>query len=514
MLLELHDLSRSLLRAGVSVGQTDNHLVPYRKQAAFQVCLKADGQVAGVHPMTPDALAQLRKYEVSKGGLRESAAGFNIACLFRPKQGEDENAYGKEVVAFQKALKNQAIRKREERAARLEQLLQRSVPNWEERGKAVDKCLAAASQVLLRRLTGVPDSGPLSGFCELLRRSMKLSAERLREALFDAARRAIEDANPNAASEQFLQLLVADKAMAVVLELAEAEQRGPINNALVWASINQHLLANGNEASPLLATNDTERDVFGGPLSDVNAKMPEVKLRRLGLVKLRSLAKSASCQERYGLIESATCPVGKEARDEMDTALRWISETDRQDMTWTDVSDSCGFDKKSTLLFAYPDKLPDLTERLSGFFARPAQEGLVLEKRYEEFARSVTERLRGLSKSDPGTLIRVFVLLKADTARTKLLCSRQYTVERVIAAAAEWQEAARNLPPIFIRQFTEVRGQTCWHAPLVPFPAEVVRCVNTAWQRSATHAEQVPGIDIGSGLSDCPIRGDFHKSLG
>ena len=69
MLLELRDLSRSRA-VGVSQVRTDNDLAPYWKQAAFQVCLTADGQVAGVHPMTPDALAQLRKYEVSKGGLR------------------------------------------------------------------------------------------------------------------------------------------------------------------------------------------------------------------------------------------------------------------------------------------------------------------------------------------------------------------------------------------------------------------------------------------------------------
>ena len=132
--------------------------------------------------------------------------------------------------------------------------------------------------------------------------------------LFDAARRAIEEVIPNSSSEQFLQLLFADKAMAVVLELAEAQQRSPINNAVIWSSINQQSLATGNETASPPPTNDGERDVFGGPLSDVKAKMPEVKLPRTGLVKLRSLAEERAAKERYGLTEWATCPVGRSPR--------------------------------------------------------------------------------------------------------------------------------------------------------------------------------------------------------
>src|SRR5207237_7196050 len=106
---------------------------------------------------------------------------------------------------------------------------------------------------------------------------------------------------------------------------------------------------------------------------------------------------------------------------------------------WADVSDSCGFDKPA-LLLAYPDTLPALAEQLSSFFARPARDGVLDAKRYEEYARAVAERLRGLVREEPRTLVRVFVLAKADQARTKLLCSRQFTVERVLAAAREWQE--------------------------------------------------------------------------
>src|SRR3954471_16633435 len=104
MLLELRQLSDSLKAAGVTPGRSDDHLVAYPNRPAFEVTLDADGTVAGVRPLERERVTRLRKYECSKGGMRESAPGFNVPPLLGPKEGEEE-AYREEVTALLRALK-------------------------------------------------------------------------------------------------------------------------------------------------------------------------------------------------------------------------------------------------------------------------------------------------------------------------------------------------------------------------------------------------------------------------
>jgi hypothetical protein len=498
MLLELHDLGLSLQRAGVPLALTDDRLVPYPKRLTFQADLDADGLVAAVRPLAPERVARLRKYECSKGGRRESTPGFNIEPLFRPKPGEDEKVFRGEVSAFQKALRTGALPTAARRRARLEWLLQRSQPNWQARTRAVNQCLQVAAQALLRQLQGPvgPAGVELEPLRELLRRSMRVTAPRLHAQLAARAEQSIVEVQPDGLAAWLLPLLFG-KPAALVLELAEAAAHGPANHESVWSALNRCLLA----ADAGAVARGSPRGIFGEPLPADPAKMPERRLPRLGNVKLRSLSEKAACQGRYGLVESAACPVGKAERDALAAALEWITQPGREYVTWADVSDSCGLDRPA-LLLAYPDTLPALPERLSAFLAQPGrEEGVVAEKLYEECARAVTGRLRVLARQDPRTRVCVAVLAKADAGRTRVLCSQQFTAARVLRAADEWQAAARHLPPILIRQFTATRGQACWREPLVPFPAEVVWCLNTAWQRGATQARRVPDLDPGAGLT-------------
>ena len=180
----------------------------------------------------------------------------------------------------------------------------------------------------------------------------------------------------------------------------------------------------------------------------------------------------------------------------MDTALRWISELDRQDMTWTDVSDSCGFDK-STLLFAYPDKLPDLAERRAASCALPRK---VLWSRNGTRVRPQCDgAFAGAGQIGPWHAGPSVVLLKADTCAQSCCAAVNTQSKGSLPPLTNGKRRPRTSPPSSSGSSRRC-GETCWRTP-VPFPAEVVRCVNTAWQRSAAHAEQVPGIDIGSGLT-------------
>jgi hypothetical protein len=514
MLLELKNLAGSLSAASVTAGRTDDHLVSYPNKLLFEVAIDASGGVVAIRcvgrkePSDIEKFQRLRKYECSKGGLRESTPGLNIDPLFRQKQGGDEKEFRKEVSAFQKALKAGKIHEITARQERLERLFDQCDPNWKGRDKTVDKCLKDAARILSEQLALVtgPNAKSIAPMRELLRRSQLLDAVRLYQQLTDQCRRAIVGGASGSDAEQIVQVLFS-KPASVVLELSEWQGYDyPANHEIVWRTINHVLIeAAAPAAAPTGAAATAgprileRQGVFGeaAPVNDV--KMPGRKLPRLGLIKLRSLTKNAFCQTRYGLTEDDACPVGLDVREDLAASLEWIAQPERRNKTWSDISESCGFDKPA-LLFAYPSCLPADPPRLSAFFAGPGLNAFQAESRFEECARAVTDCLSGLVAADPRTTIRVFVLLKFDAARTKVVYSRQFEVQRLLTAAAEWQTGGRNLPPIFIRQFNEARSP-CWRVPLVPFPANVAWCLNTCWLKGASKSSKVCGLGIGDGLT-------------
>lgn len=221
--------------------------------------------------------------------------------------------------------------------------------------------------------------------------------------------------------------------------------------------------------------------------------MPERNLPRVGKVKLFSLSHQTPCQARYGLIESDACPVGQEIQSELASAMQWITEKERENETWTDVSDSCGY-KQPSLLVAYVTSMPAVHPAATGFFVRPATgvEGgdVLAESRYEARAKSLIDGLQGMVSHDPGLSVAVMVIAKADAARKKLLYSRRFDVRSLIKAAREWQEAVNNYPPIHIRSF-DTNRKPFWQTPWTPYPSEVVRVVNTVWDADGEHPKKV-----------------------
>jgi hypothetical protein len=182
----------------------------------------------------------------------------------------------------------------------------------------------------------------------------------------------------------------------------------------------------------------------------------------------------------------------------MKDALHWIGQLDRKEKTWCDVSSLSG---KKGVLFAYPTQKPDVAPELAGLIVGYDDAADPDGARFEACASRVTTSLTQLSHEAPSTEIRVFVLTKPDGFRTKVLHSGRYTVERLLTSAKDWTTCCRNMPTLKIRQFGATKGdKPFWTDPFVPYPAEVVSCLNTVWERSGTRAEQAPGFGIGDGL--------------
>ena len=491
MLLELWQLSQSLKSANVAVGQRDDHLVGYSKaKPLFRVTLSDPGEVRTVSLLETDRVTDLLKYEVSKGGSRESAPGFNVPRLLLPPKAEQEaKAVDKDVKAFAKRMKRPPRNdSREDRQATLDGIAGRCIPGWADKAEAIKKCLTTAVDVVASHLDTAEgdDCKAVAPLRELLRRARLLTPDLLREQLVATIRQMIIDGSGGADADRLLQLLFTKEGV-VLLELADWEDTSA-NHPSVWQAVNRVLLAGKKVARPDLQPAEYPSsdiaDAFGDPYRHIEEKMPERKLPRLGNVKLRSTSKSKPCQTRYGWVEGDSFPVNLDLRSSLADSLAWLTANEREGQTYRDISNSCGFDLPA-LLLAYPDPLPPTrSPALAAIFAKTGQTSPTTgESQFTAAAELVIRELDELKVVTRNAKVTIFVLAKRDKARTKLLFSRQFSADRIAQAVRDWKAAAANLPPVFIRQFGVDKKPRWVRCDDTPFPSEVARYLNRVWQR-------------------------------
>jgi hypothetical protein len=502
MLLELRQLAGALREAGIGVASWDPRLREYGKYPALVVELDEAGAVARLGLVTPERLARWRTFQVSTGGSQESTPGFSMLPLLKLASAGEKDAYARLIGSL--AAMNDGP---EERAGRLDALVAMTEPNRDP-GKATKlrKRLHDAARTLLGLL---PDDGAVPPEVKPLRavleRSTRLDVEGFRDRLLAAARARLVAAESAAEAEALARLLFLRKdadRVTLVLELDERSRDGgtPANTERTFERLNGLLAGARCDDAP--GQDGSGAGIFGEPAAADGAKMPQVKLPRLSNVSLRSLSKYKPCQARYGLIESAACPVGPSARQELHDALHWVVRPEREWKTWADVSRSCGLDK-SAILVAYPSTLPATDDPFAQLLAGEVLDPEGREVAFEDVAARVAARLRALEEREATTEVRVFVLVKADPARTKVAFSRSFSAARIVAASDEWRRGLENLPPITIREFPRRRGDAVpvGLPPAHPGPAALIACLNTRWMRLGTYAQQAPGLTIGDGIT-------------
>lgn len=507
MLLELRQLSESLKAANVAVGERDDHLVGYSKaKPLFRVELNETGKVQAVRPVSREVAARMVKYEVSKGGARESIPGFNVPPLLVPTGAPDErSATEKAITQFAKLLrKPQRGESQKSRTAALDQLVGSCESGWDAKADAIEKCLGNAADVLMRALAAAEgaDRAAVAPLLDLLGRAKLLSPTALREQLLDVARVAVTG---EAGSEEFLQLLFT-KDSIVLLELADTDGT-PANHDTVWQAVNRVLLAGrkGTLASGVAEVEgDTLSDAFGEVYVPSTEKMPERKLPRLGNVKLRSNSATKPCQTRYGWVEGQSFPVALPGRASYANAIAWLTDEEREGHTYRDLSNACGFELPA-LLLAYPDPLPATrAPALAAVLAKTNQTGpLSADVRFTSAAEVLIKQLDDLKVQERNASVTIFVLAKRDTARTKLLFHRQFSANRITDAIRAWVLAAANHPPVSVRQFGEDKKPRWVRCDDTPYPDAVPRLLNTTWiwDRNELKPKKVSGFDFGSALT-------------
>jgi hypothetical protein len=498
MLNELYDAASTFADNGISPKSWHKEYRPVRKPTlAFWVFLDQFGSIADIERVTdPTEVAGLHTWE-SKGDLRQSFPYFNIPPLFwihfHPKTDEDDKAFekalkankltGGQIQGFLEKIENAESTKRWNTKA------YNKLRSCLEKGKALKSILGQAPEesrsvlALIDRLTDVT----AQDFYDRLRNAFanKLlshseTAGKYFEALFYRGEK--EPGN----------------VVTLLLELTDGVSHFgfPVKHHNVRDWINERLLSR----SPVQEGSPSIPDIFGNDPAGWEQTFDDVHMRNaLGNVKLRAMAAAAVCQYRYGKAEADSCPVGQESRSMMKGALEWLTAPERESKTWTTISRAA--DNKEILL-AYPSELPPEPPDTAMFFGGSAEVDTDNTGRFENCARNVIGTLRGLMAKNPNLDIRVFLLRKMDTARTRVSSHKRCSAQHFMQAAERWQVGNQNLPHVLIKQFTKDKDTTAaWREPETPFPMETVWALNTLWSRNGATVSRVKGITADDGIA-------------
>ncbi len=212
---------------------------------------------------------------------------------------------------------------------------------------------------------------------------------------------------------------------------------------------------------------------------------------------------------------------GSDIRVKLMGALDWLLDDSRRNATWT-FRQLAGGKKggkkqpKFFLLLAYPSQLSETPPRLACLFSGDAfSEASRAELRFESVSQSVVTALDGILKIAPTAQVNVFAIHKPDPGRAQVFFSEVMAAAQLRGLAAAWQRDARQHPPIEIMQFPPL-GKEEWqrrkkekittnpdpYEPAIPFPYEVVECLNTIWQKCSNPAETRTDEAQDAGLSD------------
>jgi len=496
MLNELYDLSLSLEKAGILPTEWHPDLKELPKvskaKPCFKVCLAQDGAITEIESIEDSAqIENLRKWQ--SGGNGYSFPCFNVRPLFKVYAGSGAEAPEKKKFDdWLKGLKNAQVLS-DDAASILECYTNNSNTLWgDKHNERVATCMDSIPSKLNEILGEPPDE--YRAMAALIERCRKTTADnffkQLAVLLEDRIRK-----NPSACDKYTGFLLHCgtnppNNDIQLILELSDGLSAFPLPaaNSNIHRWLNQQLLTNKSDELSDGAESSKYADAFGFTSEDWKSKLAEVNVPILGGVKLRAMNPESPCQTRYRRIDAISFVVGKEVRKRVKGALEWLTDDERRGKTWGNVSFTR--DDKEILL-VYPSELPKAPIAAVAMFGGEATNAATQSARFVDYAEDVARTLHTISRPLKEVEMRVFALRKMDKARTQISCNRQYSAERLIDAATEWQTSCGNVPAIEIRQWGKEKGaKPEWHSLEVPFPLEVIWCLNTPWPKAADDAKK------------------------
>ena len=169
-------------------------------------------------------------------------------------------------------------------------------------------------------------------------------------------------------------------------------------------------------------------------------KFPNPKLPIVGPCYLMSMNENVPCQTRYGRTSTAVFPVGRALARELQDAIRFVTDGQREGKTWARVPATKP--KEQNLLVVYLEEMPHADIQKASLFGRTPNE----EVKFRGIAKTVCNALKGIIANTKHSMLRLFVLHKVDKGRTQVILSETLFVDNILNAAEKWQEAANNAP--------------------------------------------------------------------
>jgi hypothetical protein len=198
--------------------------------------------------------------------------------------------------------------------------------------------------------------------------------------------------------------------------------------------------------------------------------------------------------DRYDLIGSRICQVGKRTVDEIYQAAFWITSAERRNKTWRSVPEARG--DKSDLLIAYIEQSAETDLELARVFS----EGDDSEREavFESVAASLIGALNAKGAVTRDRTCRVLVLHRISKGQVQVQINRQYLVIRIRAALREWRDGLSNTPSISTMLAGASRGEPAKpYRPRSLFPGEVLRATKSTWIRGGTERQAIAGWELG-----------------
>ena len=499
MLNELRQLSDALKSADIVPKEWHPQMKPLPKvsgkKPCFRISIDPNSEIASIETINDDLVAMLRKWEPNNG---DSFPGFNIKPLYRVILDETEKKELKAWLDGKKPINFDMLK------------------SWcfEEMRNGNTKTLAKNSlrkipDTLLEKVGDIPDH--LSCFKKLVHRLHRYKTEEKEENAQQNGR------SFQTALEKYLWNVLENGDNARVLlplliyegnvEKKPKDDLGPNNSIFLdvpdWSEypvasqectewVNERLIDNARiELHNIDSGSSVSTDAFGNNTGGGKGKLPKVKLPIIGNVSLRAMNSESPCQYRYGTIDANSFPIGQESRKLAKGALEWLGDKSREGETW-------GRADSKELIFAYPSILPTVSLKLASCFGAKKIDDT--EDRFAIAAKNVIEALKGIARDLNALELRVFSLKKMDQGRTKVVFYRNYSAQRLVEAARDWESGCANIPAMIFKTWGEEKGKIDIIQPQVPFPLQIGKCLNRVWKYDGTTEYETPTITQTQGI--------------
>lgn len=425
MINELHQLVDSLDNANIIPTRWHTNLKPVPNEPCYKISI-ADGEIDDIILLDKHLIKKLRKWEKENG---ISFPGFKIFPFYNISNNNNQKKKKiKELSSNNKPIDMEDLKK------------YCSDDNWgEKEKKRIEKCLQI-SQKLFLNSQNFNFSLMQKTFNQFINKTT------FRDSLELLIWKNISNGEN---LEHSLKFLIGSNKISVFLDIKNYIDF-PLANEESIKQLNKHLLK-----SFKTSTQKNKIDAFGD-LTNINKnKSPEVILKHLGKVILRSMSKESPCQYRYNTICSESFPIGQEKYNKCKDALEWFSDESRENKTWIKVN-------QKEILFAYSKKLPEISPIASCFNIK-----IDKETSFENISKKVFDNLKGITTDISNIELKTFLIKKIDQGRTSVVLSRDYSAQHLYNAIVEWKLGCSNIPEIYFNIKT-------------PFPLEINYNISTS----------------------------------